>query len=71
MAGLQPIRAIERGISVMRVLEELGTASLHQLHEKTGLHRTTLLRILDGVADLHRVSGRTDADVADELPAAR
>jgi len=46
MAGLQPIRAIERGISVMRVLEELGTASLHQLHEKTGLHRTTLLRIL-------------------------
>ncbi|MEP4380061.1 MAG: helix-turn-helix domain-containing protein [Alphaproteobacteria bacterium] len=46
MAGLQPIRAIERGISVMRALEELGTASLHQLHEYTGLHRTTLLRIL-------------------------
>lgn len=46
MAGLQPIRAIERGISVMRALEALGTASLHQLHEKTGLHRTTLLRIL-------------------------
>jgi len=46
MAGLQPIRAIERGISVMRALEELGTASLHQLHESTGLHRTTLLRIL-------------------------
>lgn len=44
--GLQPIRAIERGISVMRALDELGTASLHQLHEKTGLHRTTLLRIL-------------------------
>lgn len=46
MAGLQPIRAIERGISVMRALEALGTASLHQLHETTGLHRTTLLRIL-------------------------
>jgi IclR family mhp operon transcriptional activator len=30
----------------MRALEELGTASLHQLHESTGLHRTTLLRIL-------------------------
>ena len=46
MAGPQPIRAIKRGISVMRALEELGTASLHQLHENTGLHRTTLLRIL-------------------------
>lgn len=30
----------------MRVLETLGTATLHQLHEETGLHRTTLLRIL-------------------------
>lgn len=46
MTGLQPIRAIERGIAVMRALERLGAASLHQLHEETGLHRTTLLRIL-------------------------
>lgn len=30
----------------MRALEVLGPATLHQLHEKTGLHRTTLLRIL-------------------------
>ena len=46
MPGLQPIRAIERGVSVMRALEELGAASLHNLHKSTGLHRTTLLRIL-------------------------
>jgi|TARA_B110000459_G_C16160248_1_gene294796 DNA-binding IclR family transcriptional regulator len=43
MPGLQPIRAIERGVSVMRALEELGAA---RLHKSTGLHRTTLLRIL-------------------------
>lgn len=43
---MKPIRAIERGITVMRALEEIGAASLHQLHEHTKLHRTTLLRIL-------------------------
>lgn len=46
MSQLQPVRAIQRGVSVMRALEQLGTASLHQLHLNTGLHRTTLLRIL-------------------------
>ncbi len=46
MTGLQPIRAIERGVTVMRALEERGAASLHELHKSTGLHRTTLLRIL-------------------------
>ncbi len=52
MAGLQPIRAIERGISVMRALEALGTASLHQLHEKTGLYRNTFgLRRMTGTLD--------------------
>lgn len=30
----------------MRALERCGTASLHELHIETGLHRTTLLRIL-------------------------
>lgn len=46
MTGLQPIRAIERGVSVMRALEKSGSASLHELHIATKLHRTTLLRIL-------------------------
>ena len=46
MSGLQPIRAIERGVTVMRALETYGAASLHELHQGTGLHRTTLLRIL-------------------------
>jgi IclR family mhp operon transcriptional activator len=46
MSGLQPIRAIERGVSVMRALETLGAATLHDLHNATELHRTTLLRIL-------------------------
>lgn len=46
MTGLQPIRAIERGVSVMRALEQSGSASLHELHIATKLHRTTLLRIL-------------------------
>jgi IclR family mhp operon transcriptional activator len=46
MSGLQPIRAIERGVSVMRALETHGAATLHDLHIATKLHRTTLLRIL-------------------------
>lgn len=44
--GTQSIRALERGIKVLRALGALKVASLRALHSATGLPKPTLLRIL-------------------------
>jgi len=46
MAGVKSIRALARGLEVMKALEERGAASLHDLAGATGLAKPTLLRIL-------------------------
>ncbi|WUR84338.1 helix-turn-helix domain-containing protein [Streptomyces phaeochromogenes] len=37
---------MERGLQVLRVLQEMRAASLHDLHQVTGIPKATLLRIL-------------------------
>lgn len=46
MAGVKTIRALERGLEVMRSLENDGPAALYELAARTGLSKPTLLRIL-------------------------
>lgn len=43
---VKPIQALARGLQVLRVLQEMRAASLHDLHLATGLPKSTLTRIL-------------------------
>lgn len=40
------VRALERGLEVLRVLSELGWATPGQLAKQTGIHRATIYRLL-------------------------
>jgi IclR family mhp operon transcriptional activator len=46
MTGVKTIRALARGLDVMRSLENNGPAALHELAARTGLSKPTLLRVL-------------------------
>ncbi len=46
LAHVKTIRALSRGLAVMRTLEEDGPATLHELAARTGLAKPTLLRVL-------------------------
>ena len=46
MAKVKSIRALERGLTVLRRLDEGSGATLHELHLMTKLSKSTLLRIL-------------------------
>ncbi|MFI1705064.1 IclR family transcriptional regulator domain-containing protein [Streptomyces griseoruber] len=43
---VKTISSLERGLQVLRVLQEMRAASLHDLHQATGIPKATLLRIL-------------------------
>jgi IclR family mhp operon transcriptional activator len=43
---VKPILALARGLKVLRALQEMRAASLHDLHLATGLPKSTLIRIL-------------------------
>lgn len=43
---VKPIHALARGLQVLRLLQEMRAASLHDLHLATGLPKSTLTRIL-------------------------
>lgn len=43
---VEPITALSRGLEVLRALQEMRAASLHDLHLATGLPKSTLIRIL-------------------------
>ncbi|UUU19108.1 IclR family transcriptional regulator domain-containing protein [Streptomyces sp. DSM 40750] len=43
---VKTISSLERGLQVLRVLQEMRAASLHDLHQVTGIPKATLLRIL-------------------------
>lgn len=79
---VKPIRSLARGLQVLRVLQEMRAASLHDLHLATGLPKSTLTRILhtchqqglvwqrlaDGAfLPSHTPQRRTPADDADWL----
>jgi IclR family mhp operon transcriptional activator len=48
---VKPINALSRGLDVLRALQAMRAASLHDLHRTTGLSKSTLTRI---VHTLHR-----------------
>lgn len=43
---VKPIQSLERGLEVLAVLREMRAASLHDLHQRTGIPKATLTRIL-------------------------
>jgi IclR family mhp operon transcriptional activator len=43
---VKPIQSLERGLQVLKVLQEMRAASLHDLHRATGIPKATLTRIL-------------------------
>ncbi|WP_133916086.1 IclR family transcriptional regulator domain-containing protein [Streptomyces sp. NBC_00582] len=43
---VKTISSLERGLRVLRALEEMRAASLHDLHQVTGIPKATLIRIL-------------------------
>lgn len=47
MSNFEPVVALTRGLEVLRLLNQLGEASILQLHKETGLHRTTVVRMMD------------------------
>lgn len=65
----KPVRALKRGILVLRSLQSIGPASLNDLHEATRLSRPTLLRLLatleqEGLAWRRLSDGRYRASYA-------
>jgi len=44
--AVKSIRALARGLDVLQLLQARGSATLHALHQETGLPKATLLRIL-------------------------
>lgn len=76
MAEVKTIRALSRGLAVIRALEGGASLTLHQLHAATGLPKPTLLRILTtlerdgyvrrGIGDeLYRTTVRPAATASD------
>ena len=43
---IEPVRALERGLEIIRFLQTHGRATLHELHGGLGLPKPTLLRLL-------------------------
>jgi len=46
MAQTKTIRSLERGLQVVRALQEQPISSLHEIHQRTRISKSTLLRIL-------------------------
>ncbi|MCR9215391.1 MAG: helix-turn-helix domain-containing protein, partial [Proteobacteria bacterium] len=51
MTSVKTIRALERGLQVVRLLEEHGRMTLQDLHFFSGLPKATLLRVLATLED--------------------
>lgn len=47
MASFDPVTALMRGIDVLRVVNTLQEASIAQISRETGLHKSTVLRMLE------------------------
>jgi IclR family mhp operon transcriptional activator len=58
MTGPKSIRSLERGLYVLRALQEQPISSLHDVHRFTGLAKPTLLRILHTLEQAGVVSRR-------------
>lgn len=58
MAGTKTIRSLERGLQVLRALQEQPISSLRDIHQLTGIPKPTLLRILHTLQRAGAVSRR-------------
>lgn len=47
MPSFKPVTALTRGLEVLRVINQLGEASVGQLHAETGLNKSTIVRMLE------------------------
>lgn len=47
MPSFDPVIAVSRGIEVLRVVNELGEATITQVHRETNIHKSTVLRMLE------------------------
>lgn len=47
MPSFEPVIAVVRALTVLRLVNSLGATTLKQLHEASGLHRSTILRMLE------------------------
>lgn len=47
MSSFEPITALQRGLDVLEVINQEKAVSLKTLHEETGLHKATLIRMLE------------------------
>lgn len=60
MAQVKNIRALDRGLLVLELLGARNCASLHELHQQSGLSKATLLRILKTLEERKWVHVRPD-----------
>ena len=47
MPSYLPVTALSRGLDVLRVVNSLGEATVADIHKQTGLHRATVVRMLE------------------------
>jgi IclR family transcriptional regulator, mhp operon transcriptional activator len=47
MPSFEPVTAVVRGFQVLQILNQLGEASISELHKTTSLHKSTILRMLE------------------------
>lgn len=69
MPSFKPVIALARGLEILRVINESGKATVHRLHEKTGLDKATIVRMLETLA--HEGYVMRDADEAVYSPTGR
>lgn len=62
MADYKPVRALERGLDVLRALNLHNGVSVQHLARKTGIHRTTVQRLLETL----RAQGYVKKSASDE-----
>jgi IclR family mhp operon transcriptional activator len=60
MALFKPVSALERGLSVLEVVSQLGRARVTDLREETGLDKATIIRMLETFIHLGYVEKRAD-----------
>ena len=58
MSGSRTIRSLERGLNVLRALQENPISSLHDIHQQTSISKPSLLRILHTLEQSGLVSRR-------------
>jgi IclR family transcriptional regulator, mhp operon transcriptional activator len=69
MPSFKPVIALARGLEILRVINEDGKATVRRLHEKTGLDKATIVRMLETLA--HEGYVMRDADDAVYAPTGR